>query len=442
MTATQVEADWLHQDDLRKMPAAGAAAAAVSREQDAAGGCDGVKNGRWGFHTEMEVDPWWQVDLQNVTAIDRVVLYNRCDLAERNSRIIVWLSDDGRSWLQAYQHDGTVFYGFTDKKPLVVPLAGVQVRYVRLGLRGRSYFHLDEVEVYPVGENRNVALGKPATQSSTSQWSAMHRRGGQTFCLSKESIHPCLSPARRNHGGTTWHESSSAGCACREPAEARGECRCAGEETARSGGGIGGASCSSFPSSSLGNAHPAKLCFACGATSEAELREDAFPSRAWERGGDRERELYMCAHQAVRQMALGNPLLDFDAILFVKAAPTRFPHMSDQFYGWWSRPGGGIFVLEGFKTDRPKVRCLTSGWEPGTFLRPDLSYDGRRVLFAYCKFYAHVPDLRNKASKTDVPEDAFFHVLRDGPRRRTDFQSVSRRTDFKSVQRRADFQSV
>ena len=59
------------------------------------------------------------------------------------------------------------------------------------------------------------------------------------------------------------------------------------------------------------------------------------------------------AHWAVRKMALSNPLLNFDNLLFVKRAPTMFPHMSDQHYGWWSRPGGGIYLLEGFKTDCP-----------------------------------------------------------------------------------------
>jgi hypothetical protein len=43
---------------------------------------------------------------------------------------------------------------------------------------GKTYFHLDEVEAYTVGSAQNVALGKPATQSSVSQWSAKHRTPG------------------------------------------------------------------------------------------------------------------------------------------------------------------------------------------------------------------------------------------------------------------------
>jgi len=137
---------------------------------------------------------------------------------------------------------------------------------------------------------------------------------------------------------------------------------------------------------------------------EAALRQtaDASPSV--------QENAYFKARWAVRRMALRNPLLDFDSILFVKHAPGRFPHMSDQFYGWWSRPGGGVFVLDGFKSDRPKLRCLTDGFAEGSFVRPDLSFDGKRVLFAYAKYYAHVADLPDKANKANLPEDAFFHV--------------------------------
>ncbi len=132
------------------------------------------------------------------------------------------------------------------------------------------------------------------------------------------------------------------------------------------------------------------------------------------------RELYLQARWTVRKLALRNPLLDFDSILFAQSAPGRFPHMSDQFYGWWSRPGGGIFLLENFKTE-PKVRCLTTDLPEGSYLRPDLSYDGKKVLFAYCKFYPHVPDLKDKATKANLPEEAFYHIFEmniDGTGRR------------------------
>ena len=66
------------------------------------------------------------------------------------------------------KHNGTSFFGFTDGKPLKVPLAGKEARFVRLQIPVFDYFHLDEVEVYEKGNPRNIAQGRPAEQSSVS----------------------------------------------------------------------------------------------------------------------------------------------------------------------------------------------------------------------------------------------------------------------------------
>jgi len=81
ITAQQIEADWFHQDDLRGRGAI--SGPTVAPAEDARGGCDGVKNGQWGFHTAYEADPWWQIDLGQSRPLERILLYNRCDLAER-----------------------------------------------------------------------------------------------------------------------------------------------------------------------------------------------------------------------------------------------------------------------------------------------------------------------------------------------------------------------
>jgi len=358
ITPEQIEAEWLHTDEVRSQGAKAPGRPSVTPEQDAAGGVDGVIDGKWGFHTENEPNPWWQVDLGEATAIDRIVLYNRCDsCGERNRRIIVRFSDDGREFTEVYQHDGTMFLGHPDKKPLVVSLGGKKTRYVQLGLNGKSYFHLDEVEIYPPGSDENVARGKPATQSSTSQWSVAHDKPA--------------GPKSAHYDIATVIE--------------RG--RKLVESQRRLGANV--------------DVHAATL-------DAVAKRLDSLPADA---PAEVQRKLYMKARWAVRRMTLGNPLLDFDTILFVKRVPPMFPHMSDQFYGWWSRPGGGIYLLEGFKTAEPTVRCLTEDWPPGSFLRPDLSYDGTKVLFAYCRYYPHVAGMGDKTVKEDLPEDAMYHVF-------------------------------
>ena len=347
----QIEADWLEQEQVRRQDVRESAA---SPREDAAGGCDGVKDGRWGFHTAHEQAPWWSVDLGEARPIQRVVIYNRCDAAARNARLIVSLSADGRQWGEVFRNNGAVFFGHTDGKPLEVALDGAQGRFVRVQLPQTEYLHLDEVEVYGA-DGRNLALGRPANQSSVSQWSTKKRPKDQA---------PALDLAVTLARG-------------RQLAAALRETGVDVTEAERALDGI---------------------------AAQADARPAGAPAET-------RRDLFLAARWAVRRMALANPLLDFDRILFVKRAPGRYSHMSDQFYGWWSRPGGGICILEGTKRGEPRVRCLTEGMPEGSFLRPDLSHDGTKVLFAYCRYFPHVADVANKVDKAALPEEAFYHVF-------------------------------
>ena len=348
----KVEADWLLQDARRLTIPGGAA---VTGEADAAGAVDGVKTGKWGFHTENDKNPWWQVDLQQSVKLDRVVIWNRCDpdMAKRNSRIRVLASDDGKTFKQLYQHDGTVFFGFSDQRPLTVSLHETTARYLRLALEGTSYFHLDEVEVFAPGTPANLALGKPATQSSVSQWSVAHTSGNGI------TAHPLAPVIERGHklAASLRRLSVNTGPAERELAAIE------------------------------------RLNAAAGTGPNTTNRE-----------------LYFRARWTVRELALANPLLDFGSLLFVKRAPGMFPHMSDQHYGWWSRGGGGIFTLDGFRSGEPRLRCLTADLPEGSFMGPEISFNGKKILFAWCRFHPELANEPNKTDKARVPEDAFYHL--------------------------------
>jgi len=352
----QVESDWLLQEAKRPETATGNRK--VTCEEDAAGGVDGWKSGKWGFHTDYENDPWWQVDLGQRVMLGRLIIYNRCDaLAERSSHLQVLLSDDGRQFHKEYEHDGTVFHGVAGGEPLTVTLGRLEARFVRLALPGRTYFHLDEVEIYALGSEENIAFAKPATQSSVSQWSVKHSRTAVAATLE----YPTVLVVER---GLKLAESQR-----------------------RLGAKVDGA----------------VALLQEVAQAQEHLRADSTD--------EARRVLYFRARWAVRELALANPLLNFDLILFVKRAPGMFPHMSDQFYGWWSRPGGGICLLENFKSGPPSVRCLTSDMPDGSFLGPELSFDGKKVLFAGCRFHPELADEPNKADKRNVPEDAFYHIF-------------------------------
>ena len=74
----------------------------------------------------------------------------------------------------------SMFYGFSDNKPLTVQLTNQPARFVRIQLPGNDFLHLDEVEVFgPADAAKNLALHQPADQSSLSVWSKPHYLEGR-----------------------------------------------------------------------------------------------------------------------------------------------------------------------------------------------------------------------------------------------------------------------
>ena len=327
----QIEADWLRQDVVRTLPPAEPyrAPPAVTTQQDAAGAVDGVKDGTYGFHTERDAEPWWQVDLEQPIPLEKIVIFNRCDgnVEDRAGRLKILLSPDGKTWTELYEHDGGKFFGQTDGKPLSVPGGGASARFVRIALPAPEYFHLDEVEVYGVGSPENVALRKPADQSSTSPWSKLAAAASSEPASSEPPPEPTYPVARVVQSGLKLAEDLR----------------------------------------QLGADVEAQTATLRQIAARLETLTGDAPASV-------RRESYLEARWAVRRMALSNPLLDFDDLLFVKRVPGTFTHMSDQNYGWFSRPGGGLFLLEDFKSDAPRLRPLTAELPPGSVLSPDISY--------------------------------------------------------------------
>ena len=366
-----VEADWLLQDRVRG--ATFKMGVQVSTREDAAGAVDGVKDGKWGFHTAQDdPKPWWQVDLGSKLPLDRVAVFNRCDggCPSRNTDLTLLLSDNAKDWALAYKHNGQPFGGQPDGKPLVVPLGGKAAQFVRLQIPRPGILHLDEVEVFATSDpKKNIALGRPADQSSASMWSTVHS------APTPEAKYPIDEVLRR--GRLLADDLRQAGAPIQE------------------------------------------LTRQLDALAE---RAKALPKDA---SAEARRALYLEARWTIRRIAFSNPLLSFDEVLFAKQVPSSFQHMSDQHYGWWSRPGGGLYILTGTRGEEPRLRpstgsgrgepagprCLTASFPPGSFLHPELSYDGRRILFAWCRYYAETSGNPNKVNKRSLPDDAFYHVF-------------------------------
>ncbi len=357
--------DWLRQAERRfsEEPNLRTKRTATTPEADAAGAVDGVVDEPWGFHTGLEDNPWWQVDLLVPVPLDRVIVHNRsASVQERTATLSLCVSADGQTWKSLYRHDGSAFgYG---NSALTVPCGGCVARYVRVQLAAKQYLHLNEVQVYAVGSQENLALRKPATQSSLSEWSADHSSTQKVKCLVDVA---------------------------REVLE-RGEKLAA----------------------ALGASGLEVAAFESEAAALKRKLEDAreAPDGAITNGTSvaAQQELYFSVRQCVRRLALRNPLLNFDKLLVTKQLAPGYCHMSDQYYGWWARPGGGIYVLEDVKSGKPKETCLTGSFKEGCFQRPMLSWDAKRIVFAYCRYYPELAMKPDKVNKSALPEDSFYHL--------------------------------
>ncbi|HRR79592.1 MAG TPA: hypothetical protein P5118_05335, partial [Planctomycetota bacterium] len=96
------------------------------------------------------------------------------------------------------------------------------------------------------------------------------------------------------------------------------------------------------------------------------------------------KELYLAIRKVKRRITFRNPALDFSQVLFIDQPYPTGPetrHEAIHRMGIWATPGGRLLVLEGLHPGGA-VRKLAPD-APGSFWRPDLSFDAKRVLFCY-----------------------------------------------------------
>lgn len=120
---------------------------------------DGNRDGNYDHgsvsHTNNVDNNWWQVDLGAVEPVGDVVIWNRTDCCgERLHDFAVSVSSDLVHW------QGLVHFGVAGAKTRVT--VDRPARYVRI--ENVEVLNLAEVEVL---KTRNLAYGKPTTQSST-----------------------------------------------------------------------------------------------------------------------------------------------------------------------------------------------------------------------------------------------------------------------------------
>jgi hypothetical protein len=96
--------------------------------------------------------------------------------------------------------------------------------------------------------------------------------------------------------------------------------------------------------------------------------------------------LYFRVRQAIRDLMFAHPALDFDELLFVKRHWPWFGHQCGHRVGEAQTPGADLSILKGLRPDG-QVRGLLPPDLAATcgIGRPDLSFDGKRVVFPLAK---------------------------------------------------------
>ncbi len=119
---------------------------------DASGAVNGVINGQYKFHTDLEDYPWWMVDLEEICGLHEIKIYNRLDdpdLLQRASHLKIEVGLTGDQLVEFYRKDNDTVFGGVDGTPLVwAPSIPVIGRFVKITLLRPNYLHLDQVEIY------------------------------------------------------------------------------------------------------------------------------------------------------------------------------------------------------------------------------------------------------------------------------------------------------
>jgi hypothetical protein len=114
--------------------------------------------------------------------------------------------------------------------------------------------------------------------------------------------------------------------------------------------------------------------------SEVELKQKAVADG----GPEQLQEFHDVSTVLQRDVMLDHPLLDFDKLLFVKRLTYGSSHIYSDFADGSRKMGGNLCILSPVSRDG-KVTELVPELNGGLFGRFDLSFDAKKVVFAYKK---------------------------------------------------------
>jgi hypothetical protein len=108
--------------------------------KDAAGGVNGDVFQEYGFETREEDNAWWMVDLEDSIELGYIVIVDRVNFEYRARTLEVAISEDGQSWTEVFQRDGS------DELRIITKIAvSMTARFIRCRISEAAHFHLAQV---------------------------------------------------------------------------------------------------------------------------------------------------------------------------------------------------------------------------------------------------------------------------------------------------------
>lgn len=140
--------------------------------------------------------------------------------------------------------------------------------------------------------------------------------------------------------------------------------------------------------------------------TQLEQKLNALKSKASQKGLAKsavsdaadDKDLFMQINALNKEAAISNPLVDFDSLLcvgYVMPKGGTENHICDQYNAWNIGMGGGLFIIKGIKSGNVQLidvlknsQCTNGSFKGsnlagGAFLSPDLSYDGKTIVFSW-----------------------------------------------------------
>ena len=116
---------------------------------NAQGANAGATTGGVGIHTDIEQNPWWQVDLQDEHEIREIKLFNCLLLRERLRHFSILFATAPDDWREVFSKRDDEDFGGADGSPFTIEFApGIRGRYIRLRLDAENALVFDQIKVY------------------------------------------------------------------------------------------------------------------------------------------------------------------------------------------------------------------------------------------------------------------------------------------------------